>query len=100
MRQEAIWDMSRIDELIARHSEAQEGCPVTHTYTEKSVCELLEEYEVLDIRKTHIFTWDVEAYKQYEYVKHEAWANVSDEELAELEKELGWHLLVRARLKG
>ena len=50
------------------------------------------------MRKAHIFTWDVEAYKRHEYVKDSVWANVSDEQLAELEKELGWHLLTRARL--
>ena len=32
MKEEDIWDMSRIDELIARNSEAQTGCPVTYTY--------------------------------------------------------------------
>ena len=30
--------------------------------------------------------------------KDPAWVNVSDAELAELEAELGWHLLIRARV--
>jgi SAM-dependent methyltransferase len=98
MHTEGMWDMSRLDEIIAHNSEAATGCPVTYTYTPHSVTELLDGYQVLDIAKAHIFTWDVEAYRRYEYKKDPAWAGVSDEELAELERELGWHLLVRARL--
>ena len=96
MKEEGVWDMSRIDELVARHSEAQTGCPVTYTYTERTVRELLAGFRLLDARKAHIFTWDVDAYRRYEYRKAKEWAEVSEAELVELEKELGWHLLVRA----
>jgi ubiquinone/menaquinone biosynthesis C-methylase UbiE len=98
LREERLWDMSRIDEVIARNSEAQTGCPVTYTYTFESVRNLLRGFEIVEARKAHIFTWDVEAYKRYEYVKDPAWRNVSDAQLADLEAELGWHLLVTARL--
>jgi SAM-dependent methyltransferase len=98
MREEGTWDMSRIDELIARNSEAQTGCPVTYTYTDDSARALLDGFRILDLRKAHIFTWELDAYKRYEYRKAPEWANVSDAELARLERELGWHLLVRATL--
>lgn len=98
MREENVWDMGRIDELIARNSEAQTGCPVTYTYTFDGVRSLLRGFEILELRKAHIFTWEVEAYKRYIYRKDPVWAGVSEEELADLEKELGWHTLVRARL--
>jgi|RhiMethySRZTD1v2_1073278.scaffolds.fasta_scaffold63669_2 SAM-dependent methyltransferase len=98
MHEQGTWDLGRIDEVIARHSEAQTGCPVTYTYTFDDMTTLLAGFEVVDIRKAHIFTWDVDAYVRYEYVKDPAWANVGDAELAALEKELGWHTLVRARL--
>ena len=55
-------------------------------------------FDILEMRKAHIFTWDVDAYKRYEYKKDAAWAGVTDEQLENLEKELGWHLLIRARL--
>jgi len=96
MREEGIWDLGRIDELIARSSEAQTGCPVTYTYTGETVRQLLEGFDVREVRKAHIFTWDVEAYTRYEYKKAPEWIDVSDRELAALEKELGWHLLVKA----
>jgi ubiquinone/menaquinone biosynthesis C-methylase UbiE len=100
MQEEGIWDMSRLDELIARNSEAQTGCPVTYTYAFDEARALLQGYEILEMRKAHIFTWDIEAYKRYEYKKDAAWANVTEEQLQNLEKELGWHLLIRARLAG
>ena len=98
MREEGVWDMSRMDELIAKNSEAQTGCPVTYTYTFDEIRHLLDGFEILDIHKAHLFTWDVDAYQRYEYQKDATWANVSDERLVELEKELGWHTLVRAKL--
>jgi len=98
MREEGVWELSRLDELIARNSEAQTGCPVAYTYTYDEARELLKGFEILEMRKAHIFTWDVDAYKRYEYKKDAAWAGVTDEQLENLEKELGWHLLIRARL--
>jgi SAM-dependent methyltransferase len=98
MQQENIWDMSRIDEIIARNSEAATGCPVTYTYTPASVRKLLDGYRVLEVSKAHIFTWDIDAYRRYEYKKDAIWANVSDQDLADLESELGWHMLVTAKL--
>jgi SAM-dependent methyltransferase len=98
MKEEGIWDMSRIDELIARRSEAQTGCPVTYTYTEDTVRELLCGFDIREVSRAHIFTWDVDAYTRHEYRKAAEWAHVSDRELSRLERQLGWHLLVRAAL--
>jgi len=98
MKEEGVWDMGRVDELIARNSEAQTGCPVTYTYSDESIKELLAGFVIREARKAHIFTWDLEAYKRYEYRKAAEWAQVSDAELAAFERELGWHLLVTATL--
>lgn len=98
MKEEGVWDMGRMDELIERNSEAQTGCPVTYTYTAGELSKLLQGFEILDLKKSHIFTWEIDSYKKYEYKKDPAWAGVSDETLSELEKELGWHTLVRAKL--
>jgi SAM-dependent methyltransferase len=98
MKEENVWDMGRADELVARNSEAQSGCPVTYSYTFADARRLLAGFDILDMRKAHIFTWDIPTYKKYEYKKDPAWAGVSDEQLTELEKELGWHLLITAKL--
>jgi ubiquinone/menaquinone biosynthesis C-methylase UbiE len=99
MKQEGIWDMSRIDELVARHSEAQTGCPVTYTYSDDTARALLDGFRILEMHKTHIFTWDVDAYNRYDYRKSPEWAHVSDSELTRLERQLGWHLLIRAAVR-
>src|SRR5260370_25624043 len=98
MREENVWDMSRIDEVIARNSEAQTGCPVTYSYTEATARALLQGFRIVDMHKAHIFTWDIDAYRNYEYRKAQEWARVSEKELADLERELGWHLLIQAKL--
>jgi SAM-dependent methyltransferase len=98
MKEENVWDMGRADALIAKNSEAQSGCPVTYSYTYEEARRLLNGFDVIDMRKAHIFTWDIPTYKRYEFKKDEAWAGVSDQQLAELEKELGWHLLITSKL--
>jgi 2-polyprenyl-3-methyl-5-hydroxy-6-metoxy-1,4-benzoquinol methylase len=98
MRECGEWDFGRMDELVAHYSEAQTGCPVTYTYTFDDVRELLKGFDVFDIKKDHIFTWDVPAYKRYEFKKDAPWEGVSDERLRQLEQELGWHTLATARL--
>jgi SAM-dependent methyltransferase len=98
MKEENVWDMGRADELIAKNSEAQSGCPVTYSYTYGEAERLLKGFKIFDMYKSHIFTWDIPAYKNYEYKKDAAWEGVSDQQLAELERELGWHLLIKAKL--
>lgn len=100
MQEEDQWDMGAIDEIMAKRSEAQSGCPVTYTYTFDEARQLLAGFDIVSQEKAHIFTWDVPHYIQYQYVKAEPWKNVSDQELAALEKELGWHMLLKARLAG
>ena len=79
--------------------EAQYGCPIANTYTKQDVVELLDEYEVLSIEQDHIFPYQVEPYKLGEYIK-QPWFDIMPTEMFEtLEKNLGWHLLITAKLK-
>lgn len=79
--------------------EAQYGCPIANTYTKQDVVELLDGYEVLSIEQDHIFPYQVEPYKLGEYIK-QPWFDVMPTEMFEtLEKKLGWHLLITAKLK-
>lgn len=91
------WDMSKINETIRNYAEAQEGCPYAETYTFDEVKDLLNPwYTVTEIKKAHIFKWDIEKYIQKEYEIDETWKNVSESDFSSLEKELGWHTLVKA----
>jgi SAM-dependent methyltransferase len=79
--------------------EAQYGCPIANTYSKQDVVELLEGYEVLSIEQDHIFPYQVEPYKQGEYIKQPWFDAMPPEMFRALEKNLGWHLLITAKLK-
>ena len=79
--------------------EAQYGCPIANTYTKEEVVELLDGYEVLSIEQDHIFPYQIEPYKKGEYLKQPWFAEMPDEMFGILEKKLGWHLLITAKLK-
>lgn len=79
--------------------EAQYGCPIANTYTKQDVVELLDGYEVISIDQDHIFPYQIEPYKKGEYIKQSWFAEMPSEMFNVLEKNLGWHLLIEAKLK-
>jgi SAM-dependent methyltransferase len=78
--------------------EAQYGCPIANTYTKKDVLELLDGYSVVSIEQDHIFPYQIEPYKRGEYVKQPWFQSMPFEMFRTLEKNLGWHLLITAKL--
>ena len=64
----AFWNLDRI---IAQHSEAQEGCPVTYAYTKRQLQALIEGAgcRIQELFVDHIFPWRIPAYVQYRYEK-------------------------------
>jgi len=99
MNHTGFWDLSKMDEIVAHYSEAMEGSPVTYTYTLSEAKLLLEEagFEIEKMEKAHIFPYEISAYKQDRYVRESIWEGVSEHRFRDLERELGWHLLVSAR---
>ena len=89
----AFW---RSDELVAENSEAQFGSPVTFTYSFDGVRKLMSGYEVVDIRKDHIFPYKIDKYVKYEYqwVWYFRWLPMPW--FRWLEQRLGWHTLITA----
>lgn len=100
MHEQRMWDMSRIDQVISAYSEAQEQCPITYSYTFEGAMRLLSGFRLLEIRKAHIFTWDIDSYRKHIYRKDPVWEAVPDAVIEELEKDLGWHTLIRAQLSS
>ena len=92
----AFW---RLDEAVARNSEAQTGCPVTYTYTPRSATELLEKtgFKVEEVFVDHIFPYVVRDYVQYRYTKAVPFRWFPQPVMRGLERRLGWHLCVTAR---
>lgn len=77
--------------------EAQSGCPVAFTYTEKDIVKLLSAFKVYSCEKDHIFPYEIEEYKQYRYVKKFPWSIMPDSVFHLCEKCLGWHMLIKAK---
>ncbi len=88
----------RASELVARYSEAQEGCPVTFTYTRHEMQDLLtfHGFTVTDMRVDHIFPYRIPDYVQYRYKKVRYFRLTPSGLFRWLERHFGWHLCVTA----
>lgn len=91
----AFW---RLDELVAKYSEAQTGCPVTYSYSHVSIKNLLQGFDVKNIMIDHIFPYSIPEYKRYEYKKMWYFSILPASAFRFLEKTAGWHLCVNAAL--
>ncbi len=92
----AFW---KIDELIARHSEAQTGCPITYTYSRKDIQRLLEGFKVTDTSIEHIFPYRISDYIQHRYNKVWYFRYLPQFLFRYLERHFGWHMCVTAKPK-
>lgn len=77
--------------------EAQYGCPIAYTYKKDEVRELLDGFDVT-IEQNHIFPYQIEPYKRGEFLKQPWFESMPDEIFEVLKKNLGWHLLITAKL--
>jgi ubiquinone/menaquinone biosynthesis C-methylase UbiE len=92
--------LHKIDNLIAKYSEAQTGCPVTYAYTPETVKPLLKGFAITDTRIDHIFPYAIAAYKRYRYEKTWYFKWIPQWLFHWMEKRWGWHLCVTATLDG
>ncbi len=90
------WPLHR---LIAEHSEAQSGCPVTYAYSRRAGRRLVEShgFRVASVRVDHIFPYRIPDYVEYRYVKEWYFNWLPAPAFRLLERILGWHLLITAR---
>lgn len=86
------------DALIAKHSEAQTGCPVTYVYDKRSLSAYVEKqgFKVKDVFVDHIFPYYIPDYVQYRYRREWYWAWMPKPLFRFLEKLFGWHLCITA----
>jgi hypothetical protein len=88
----------KTDDLVAEHSEAETGCPVTFSYTRSEARELVERsgFRVRDLHVDHVFPYRIRDYVQYRYVKEPYFRWVPEPVFRAFERRFGWHLLVTA----
>jgi 2-polyprenyl-3-methyl-5-hydroxy-6-metoxy-1,4-benzoquinol methylase len=91
----------RLKQLVAEHSEAQTGCPVTYTYTREEGRQLIESsgFRATDIFVDHIFPYRIPQYVKYEYVKDRPWSWTPDSAYHWMERHFGWHLCLTAEAR-
>jgi ubiquinone/menaquinone biosynthesis C-methylase UbiE len=84
------------EERIAKHAEAQIGCPVAFTYTRREGCGLVERagFRVDEARVDHVFPYRVQDYVQYRYVKELYFRAMPAAVFRRFERTFGWHLLI------
>lgn len=89
----AFW---KLDEIVAKHSEAQIGSPVTYIYSKKEARELMKGFKITDISVEHIFPYKISDYVNYKYTKVWYFRYLPKFIFRWLEKHFGWHLLITA----
>jgi len=91
----------KMDQLIAEYSEAEEGCPVTYSYSPIGARRLLEKHglRVTKVAVDHIFPYSIPEYVQYQYkvVWYFRW--MPNFLFRALERVFGWHLCLTAKPK-
>jgi 2-polyprenyl-3-methyl-5-hydroxy-6-metoxy-1,4-benzoquinol methylase len=86
----------RLDEHIARHAEAQTGCPIAYTYSNEGVRQLLSPFKITEVFAEHIFPYRISDYVQYRYVKNWYWRWMPQPLFRWFERHFGWHLCATA----
>jgi hypothetical protein len=88
----------KLNDLVAKNSEAQTGCPITYTYSRREGRELLERhgFSVRNAAVDHIFPYRIQDYVQYRYVREFYFRWMPPAVFHALEKRLGWHLCLTA----
>jgi len=90
-----VW---KVRDLVARYSEAQEGSPVTHTYSRREIRDLVARYGfwVRELYVDHIFPYQIAEYIRYEY-RPKWYSQAMPRPLFRwLETHLGWHICLTA----
>ena len=88
----AFW---RAPQLIATHSEAQTGCPVTFTYSFNELrLGLLKDFRVTSLAKDHVFPYVIEKYVKYEYERMWYFRWMPPGLFRWFERRAGWHTLI------
>ncbi|MHB8512032.1 MAG: class I SAM-dependent methyltransferase [Actinomycetota bacterium] len=90
----AFWNFDRV---VADHSEAQTGCPVTFTYTKDDMSKFIGPgFKINEIKIEHIFPYKVSEYVNYKYEKVLHFKHMPNSLFRWLEQHFGWHLCATA----
>ena len=88
----------KTDQLVATHSEAQTGCPVTFSYSRRQGRRFVESagFRVTDVSVDHVFPYRIPDYVEHRYVKQWYFRWMPERMFRAFEQRFGWHLLITA----
>jgi ubiquinone/menaquinone biosynthesis C-methylase UbiE len=90
----AFW---KAEELVAVHSEAQTGCPVTYTYSFADMRSgLLKDFAIRSLSKDHVFPYVIEKYVKHEYQRVWYFRWMPESWFRRFERAFGWHTMAVA----
>jgi ubiquinone/menaquinone biosynthesis C-methylase UbiE len=89
----------KVKKLVPQYSEAQTGSPITYIYSFKGVRCLMKDFNIIKIYKEHIFPYIISEYKKYHYKKVWYFRYLPKFLFHFIEKKMGWHTLIVAKLK-
>lgn len=78
--------------------EAQSNCPQAMTYTIDEVQKMFRAFSSIEVEQDFIFKYNTEKYIKKEYEVEPWFATMSPEMFKLMERSLGWHLLINAKL--
>ena len=83
---------------IAKYSEAQTGCPVTHTYNVAEIWKMVYDagFRTTSVQIEHIFPYKIPEYTNYQYKKVWYFRWIPGPVFRWLERRIGWHLCLTA----
>jgi len=92
------WKYAMIQKGLDRF-EAQAGCPYAQAFSHDEIQTMLnhKEWKLERIRQAHCFMYNVEEYKQGNYVLEPWFESMSTEVKDAVREYLGWHLLVKVK---
>ena len=77
--------------------EAQWGCPIAYTHTEQELIRMVGPgFWNMTVTQDHIFPFQIEPYKQGQYLRQPWFESMSPDMFRVLERRLGWHLMLTA----
>jgi SAM-dependent methyltransferase len=93
---EHSWKSAMIQAGLDQY-EAQAGCPYAETYDLDKIHWLLTGlFDIVDACQDHCFMYNIEQYRQGQYVLEPWFAAMPDAMKAAIRRYLGWHLCVKA----
>lgn len=85
---------------IQYFAEAQLNCPVAEVYSLEELKELFKDFEIVEIKKDHIFPYIISDYIKGKLKRRLIFRIIPKKIFKYLESKLGWHYLITLKLKN